>query len=124
MNAVVLMALADVGPIGDEDAAVGSVEQFDAAEPGIRGLEPVPDAPAYIASPVPLEPFDIHALPVEIERKEAAAVLVGPVVAEVDHAAGMGVPAPEVIGRAASVARLVPLLARVPVIVVGRLRQQ
>ena len=50
VDAVVVVALAGVAPVEDEDAAVGPVAQVDAAEPGVGGEEDVGLVAADVAA--------------------------------------------------------------------------
>src|SRR4051812_7329625 len=93
MDAVVFMAFARVGPIDDINRAVGAVVEVDAAEPGVGGLGDVRHMPADVAAAFAVEAIDVDPAAVEIEGEEFAAVFGGPVVAEVDAGAAVGVAA-------------------------------
>ena len=72
MDAVVIVALAGIAPVEDEYAAVRPIAQVDAAEPGVGGEEDVRLVAPDVAAAVALEPLDIHAPAVEIQREELA----------------------------------------------------
>ena len=71
-----------------------------------------------------LDAFDVHASSVQVERHELITVLRRPVVALVNHHTDVRVSAPEAIRAAATAVSVVPLLASVPVIVIGLLVDQ
>ena len=68
-----------------------------------------------------LDGFHIHAAAMQIKRHELVAILRRPVIALVDHHADVRMPAAEAVRAAATAVGVVPLLASVPVIVVGLL---
>ena len=93
VDAVVVVAFADIRPVEHIHAAVRCVAQFDAAEPFVRGAHDIRRVFADIAGTLAVQRFVVHAQAVEIERKDSAPVLRRPIVAEINHHAGMGVPA-------------------------------
>src|SRR5438067_1333633 len=97
MDAVVFMAFAGVGPVDDIDRAVGAVVEIDAAEPGVGGLGDVGFVAGDVAAAFALEPIDIDAAAVEVERKQLAAVFGWPVVAQIDARAAVSVAAAELV---------------------------
>src|SRR6476469_2402826 len=94
---VAVVAFADVGPVGDVDAAVGAVFAVEAAEPGVAREGEVGGVVSDVAAAVGLERVAVEPLPVDVEHEGLVAVFGGPVVAEVDHAAAVGVSAAEVV---------------------------
>src|SRR4051794_4843373 len=100
MDAVVLVALSGIAPVEDEETAIGTVGQVDAAKPGIGGERGVGFVPADVAGAFTLEPLNIHAPAVEVEGEQLAAVRLGPLVGKVDGKSAMGMPsaAPLVFG--------------------------
>ena len=50
-----------------------------------------------VAAAVAFEPIDVDPAAVEVEREELAAIFGGPVVAQVDHGAAVGVAAAELV---------------------------
>src|SRR5262245_25132918 len=119
---VVVVALAGVGPVGDVDAAVGSVLTIQPAEPGVVAQQEILLVPDHDARALGLDDVMAHPVAVEIEREEVAAVRVGPVVAEIDHRAHVGVTAAG-LGMLLARAGVGPVAAR-PVDVVGGARHQ
>ena len=69
----------------------------------------------------PLDGFHVHAATMQIERHELIAILGRPVVALVDHHPDVGVTATEAVRATAAAINVAPLLAGIPVIVVGLL---
>ena len=107
MDAVVVVALAGVAPVEDEHAAVGSVAQVDAAEPGIGREEDVGLVAADVAAARSLEPLDVDAPAVEVQREELAPVGRRPLVGQVDREAAMGMAAaPRAVGVRWAVPRI------------------
>ena len=74
MNTVMLVALASITPVEDEDAAIGAVAQIDTAEPGIGPEEDVGLMPPDITAARPLEPLDIDAPAVKVQREQFAPI--------------------------------------------------
>ena len=70
---------------------------------------------------LPLDGFDVHASAVQVKRHELVAILRRPVIALVDHHADVGMAAAEAVRAAATTVGVVPLLAGVPVIMIGLL---
>ena len=71
-----------------------------------------------VAAALAHEHVAVEPLAVDVEREDVAAIFGGPVVAEIDHAAAVGVAAAGVAVRAAAAARRRPVPAG-PVQVVG-----
>src|SRR5438309_10228971 len=97
MHAVVFMAFASVGPVDDIGGAVGAVVEVDAAKPGVGGLGDVGLMAGDVAAALAVEAIDVDAAAVEVEGEELAAVFGGPVVAEIDASAAVGVAAAELV---------------------------
>src|SRR5687768_13398401 len=98
-----VVAFAGVGPIGDIDGAIGAVFGVESAEPGVFGERKIGRMLGDVAAAVPIQPVANQSLAVDVEQEGVAAVFGGPVVAKVDHAAAVGVPAAEfVVGLAAA----------------------
>ena len=121
VDAILIVALADIAPIKDGDGAVWSLTKLDAAEPLVVRLQDVGLVLHDERAALALDAFDVHATSVQIERHELVAILRRPVVALVDHHADVRMPAAETVRAAATAVGVVPLLAGVPVIVVGLL---
>ena len=115
------MALADVAPIEDGDGAIRALAEFDAAEPRVVRLQDVRLVLHDERAALALDGFDVHAPAVQIHRHELVAILRRPVVSLVDHHADVRMTAAETVRAAAAAVGVVPLLAGVPVIVVGLL---
>src|SRR5262249_10111553 len=118
VHAVVVVALAVVAPVGDVDGPLGAVGQGDAAEPGVVAGQEVGGVAADVAAAAPVQHVAVDAVAVEVTGEEAVAVEIGPVVAEVEHAAGVGVAAAGDAVDAPAAARTGPVAAA-PVEVVG-----
>ena len=124
MDAVVVVAFAGVGPVGDEDVAVGAGEEVDAAEPFVFGLHEVGGVFADVAAALAFQFVDVDAVAVEVAGEDGAVVFFGPVAALVDEHADVGVAAAEFAGFAAEAVffEVAPFFgAGVPVEVVGGL---
>jgi len=117
VDAGVFVALAGVGPVEEIDGAVGAGGEVDAAEEGVAGEEEVLTVFGDVAGALAFEDFLVGAFAVEVEGEEVAAVLLGPVLALVDHHADVGVAAAELVGG--TVAGFGPVAFRVEVPVVG-----
>ena len=117
MNAGVFVAFAGVAPVENVHAAVGAVAEVDAAEPAVAEEQAVVAVFADVAGAAALEDFLICAATEVVQRVQFAAIRVGPVVAEIDHRAGVGMAA--AVGVCFAVARLGPPLADVEVPVIG-----
>ena len=92
-----LVALARVAPVDREHGAVGAGGEFQSAKERISREEHVGAMAADVAAPRPLKQFLVGAAAVKVPREEMAAILCGPVVAEVDHHPGMGMAATEIV---------------------------
>src|SRR5687768_397678 len=91
MNAVVVMALAYIGPIEYIDAPVAAEGEVDSAEVGITHLQEIGAVLAHIGRAVSLERILIDPLAVEIEREHLTAIFFRPAIALIDHQPRMGV---------------------------------
>ena len=109
VDAIVLVALADISPVENEDLAGGPRQQLDPAEPGIPRLDHVLAMHRAIGRPVALEMVAVEAAAVKIHREYIVAVLRRPVAAEVDHHSRVGVTSTGLVGRVAQ-----PLLGGMP----------
>ena len=121
VDAVLVVALADVAPVEEGDGAVRALAEFDASEPRVVGLQDIRLVLHDERAALPLDAFDVHAPAMQVQRHEFVAILRGPVVALVDHHADVRVTAAEAVRAAAAAVSVVPLLAGVPVIMVGLL---
>ena len=93
MDAVLIVALADVAPVEDGDGAIRPLAELDAAEPRVVRLQDVRLVLHDERAALPLDAFDVHAPSVQVERHEFVAILRRPVVALVDHHTDVRVPA-------------------------------
>lgn len=125
VDAVVVVALAGVAPIADEDAAVRRGDQVHAAEPGIGEGKCVGFAAGDEAAAGAFEAFDVQAAAVEIDREELPVPGLGPLAALVDEESDVGVAAAGGQGRAGDAfADVGPDLAGCPVDLVGGLLEE
>src|SRR5262245_9274094 len=95
MDTIVFVTFAGVGPVDDVNGTVGAVVEVDAAEPGVGRLGDVVLVAGNVAAAFALEPIDVNAAAVEVEGEELTTVFSGPVVAQVDARAAVGVAAAE-----------------------------
>src|SRR5437868_15336064 len=93
------MALANVRPVGDIDAAVGAVFGMHAAEPRVLREAKIGAVMGDVAAAVRLQDVTVQALTMDVEHEGIAAILGGPVVAQVDHAADVGMSAAVIVMR-------------------------
>src|SRR6476661_10159362 len=99
MDSVVLVAFARVAPVDEIDGAVGAVVEIDATEPLVFREGDVGLVAGDVAAPFALQAIDVDPPAVEVERQEFAAVFGGPVVAQIDARAAVGVAAAELVAR-------------------------
>src|SRR4051812_28804377 len=78
---LVIMALANVRPVGHIDAAVGAVFGVHAAEPRVLRVAKIGGVFGDVAAAVRLKNVAVEALAVDVEHEGIAAILGGPVVA-------------------------------------------
>ena len=125
MNAVMVVALAGIGPIGDVDPAVGAADEIHAAIEGIGDEAEIFAVRRGVAGPERRETVVVDPSAVEVEGEHPAPVLLRPVGAAVNHQADVGV-APAggagLVGDAK--ADVAPLLAGIPMDVVSHLRNE
>ena len=119
MDSGVFVAFTGVAPVENVHRAVGAVTEVDAAEPRISGVQHVWLMLADEARAFSFELLDVHSPTVQVERQQTTAILRGPVVAEIDRRSAVSVPAAEPVMFTSHLARVGPVLAGVPVIVVG-----
>src|SRR6478752_3763173 len=99
MDTAVIVAFACVTPIQHEYAAVRAITQFHAAKPGIARHKKIGTVFADITASVAFENFVIGAAAMQIQRKEATAILRGPVIALVNHHADMRMATTDIVRR-------------------------
>ena len=121
VDAVLVVTLADVTPIEDGDGAVGALAELDSAEPLIIRLQDVWLVLHDERAALPLDGFNVHASAMQVQRHELVAILRRPVIALIDHHADVRMPATEAVRTAATAVGVVPLLAGIPMIMVGLL---
>ena len=121
VDAVVVVAFADVGPVDEEDAAVGAVGEVEAAEPRVGGGEKIGGVLADVAGAVAFEEVRVHAAAVQVHGENGAAIFIGPVVALIDHQPAVGVAAAGERGGVGDAlgADVAPFFPGVPVEMVG-----
>src|ERR1051325_8811022 len=87
------MTFAGVRPVGDENTAVGTLDQIDASEPRISNSEKVRVMLAHVTGTLPREVIHIETTAMKIDGKEFPAILAWPVVALIDQEPGVGMAA-------------------------------
>jgi hypothetical protein len=90
-----IVALADVGPVGQVDAAIGTVLELHAAEPAISRDEKILGVWSGVSRSLSNQAILVDAPAVRVADEHRVAVFRGPGTAEVDHPAAMGMPAAE-----------------------------
>ena len=90
---LVVVTLPGVGPVADIDAAIGAIGEVNAAEPGIVGEHKIAAMAAHVAGAFALEDVVVHPAAVQIAHEDGVAIEIGPVVAQIDHGADVGVAA-------------------------------
>ena len=117
VRAGVLVALAGVAPVEGIHRAVGAGRQVDPAKERVGRLEDVGPVAGDVAAAGPLQPLAVEPAAVEVPREQVAPILGGPGPSQIDHRAGVGVAAAEVVGGA--VPRALPAAGDIEVPVVG-----
>ena len=85
MNAVVFVALSSIRPIGNPNLSSGPRHKINAAEPRICGKCEIGLVPGNIGTARRLKPLAVDPPPVQIEREDIPAKLIGPLVLLVDQ---------------------------------------
>ena len=125
MDAVMVVALAGVGPISDVNPAVGAADEIHAAIERIGNETQIVAMRRGVAGPERCETVLVDPPAVEVEGEHAAAVLLRPVRAAVDHQADVGMAAAGGAGLVGDAeADVAPLLAGIPMDMVGHLRDE
>src|SRR6185369_10267723 len=88
--AVILVALARIGPIQHEHSAVGTGRQVDTTEPRVPKLHWVRSVAADGARTVRFKMLLVNTPTMEIEGEEFVPGAGWPIVAQIDHQAAMG----------------------------------
>ena len=114
MDAGALMTLARVRPVENEDASIRTIAQVDPAKPRISREDPIGLVLADVSASFTLQPFDIHAPTVKIERKQLAAIRLRPLIAQIDHHPAMGVTTPRAVVFRSRVSRVGPIFGNIP----------
>ena len=125
MNAVMVVALAGIGPVGDVDPAVGAADEIHPAIERIGDEAEIFAVRRGVAGPERRETVVVDPPAVEVEREHAAAVFLRPVGAAIDHQADMGMAPASGAGLVGDAeADVAPLLAGVPMDMVSHLRDE
>src|SRR5262249_52446250 len=95
--------------------------EVNTAEPGVFKIHEIGLVFADGSGAGALQTFLVDAAPMKVEGEETVLVFRGPTAALVNHQAAMGVTTTERICATARVARIGPLLAGVPMIMIGGL---
>ena len=91
MNVFVVVAFAGIGPVGHVDAAIVSVHDGRPTEPGVLRADHIGSAAADVAHRRADEQVVVDPPSMDVAHENAAAITLGPVIAEVDHRARVGV---------------------------------
>ena len=121
MNAIFLVTLTDVAPVQNRHRAVWALAELDATEPRIVRLQNIGLVLHHQGAAHSLDGFDVHAPAMHIKGHQLIAVRGRPVITLINHHPDVRVAATKVIRATAATVSIVPLLARVPVVVVGLL---
>ena len=123
MDAIAIVAFADVRPIAEIHTSIRAIEKVDPAEPGIVDCEQVRRMPSHIAGSLTLQDVVVHSFPMIVHRVGSVAVVGRPVVSEVDHEAAVRMPTSGLGGSGADTdfSDLAPHFPCVPVKVVSGL---
>ena len=125
VDAIMVVALAGVGPIGDINPAVGAADEIHPAIKRIGDEAEILAVRRGVAGPERREAIVVEPPAMEVEREHSAAVLLRPIRAAVDHQADVGMAPPGGAGLVGDAeADVAPLLAGVPMDVVGHLRNE
>src|SRR5262249_44761826 len=100
VDSIVLVTFARVAPVDNVHSAVGAVVEIHAAKPGVGCKGDVGLVAGDVAGTLALQSIDVDPAAVEIERQQFAAVFGGPVVAQIDAGAAVGVAAAELVVNA------------------------
>ena len=100
VHAVVVVAFAGIGPVGDEDVAVGAGEEVDAAEPFVFGLHEVRRVFAGVAATFADELVHVNAVAVQVAGEHGTFVFLWPDATLINQHADMGMTATELVGLA------------------------
>src|SRR5262249_25434306 len=111
MGFLVIVAFAGVVPVAEVDAIV-AVQNGEGAEPGVGAGKKILAVVGDVARAFALQDVHVDAVAVDVAHEDLAAVFVGPVVALVDHAAGVGVAAAGLRVGALPAARRGPVSSR------------
>ena len=125
MDAVVVVALACVAPVRDVDSPVWTRNQIHTAEPRILQKTHVRTVLGRVTGSLPSQDITVNSHAVQVQGVNAVAVLLGPVVALIDHQSDMGMSATRGTRFISHpFTHIIPDFACVPVDVVGRLFDQ
>src|SRR3954454_15739191 len=97
MHAIVLVAFARVAPVDHIDRSIGTVIQVDAAEPFVFRQSDIGLVAGDVARAFTLEPIDVDPPAVQIERQQLSAVFGGPIIAQINARAAVGMSAAELV---------------------------
>ena len=98
MDPVVLMAFADIRPIGEVDFSVASINQFDPSKPRVSRLKIVFPMMGDIGIAIAMNGFGVYSTSMEICSEKSIVKLFWPLVALVDHQSGVCVSTSGLIG--------------------------
>src|SRR5690606_35130820 len=125
MDAIGLVALAGVRPVGDVHGAIGAGEEVEAAKPFILHEKEIVTVQTDVTGATPLQQVVVQPAAVEVQREHRVTVAIGPIIALVDHQSAMGMAAASRGGGVAhGQANVAPFLSGVTVNMVGRLSDE
>ena len=87
------MASIAIVPVDQVHTAVRTVFKIDATKPVVVGKKDVVAVLANKSRPVRFQDLVVHTVAVDVTDKQRVTILLRPIVAKVNHAAAMGVPA-------------------------------
>ena len=93
VDAIVVVTLAIVAPIGYVNGTFGAADQGEAAKPGVVAGQEIGSMTAHVAAAAPLHHVAVEPIAVQVAGKQTVAILVRPVIAKIKQTAGVGMAA-------------------------------
>ncbi len=119
MDSRVLVTLPRITPVENVDGTIGTVAEIQPSKPRVCGFQHVRFMLPDVSSPFGNQPLYVDSSTMQVKGQQTTTIRFRPVVAQVNRRAAVSVASPQSIVLPSHFPRISPILAGIPVVVIG-----